>query len=286
VHDPRAGDGPSEWFCLDGNPAPDQDWMTTTIEYHDEDGTTRLMHVPMTPADFALSETRFKKHFSKLAETDEAVPVHEYIKLDAAARAKCRPFVFSTDANKQLVRMHVDAPIIALVEERRKYWHTLQHLAGLPASQAAIAQLAVIGEWQQLYADQVAERDGALDQIARAMSELAAASNAPGSAGNVTAGLFAAPSAAVAAVKIAQAPASTSAALVTLAEADVTKCTNCKNCYQDAPELFEKTVIVVDGETREVGHLIAGAVARAKPTPDLLGRIARVAANCDAEIIH
>jgi pyruvate-ferredoxin/flavodoxin oxidoreductase len=44
--------------------------------------------------------------------------------------------------------------------------------------------------------------------------------------------------------------------------------------------------VVVDGATKEVGHLIPGALARVKVTPELTSRIARVAANCDSEIIH
>ena len=73
---------------------------------------------------------------------------------------------------------------------------------------------------------------------------------------------------------------------MSLADEDVAKCTNCKTCYQEIPELFEKTQIVVDGVAKEVGHLIAGALERVKVTPELRAKIARVAANCDAEIIH
>ena len=73
---------------------------------------------------------------------------------------------------------------------------------------------------------------------------------------------------------------------MSLADEDVAKCSNCKTCYQEIPELFEKTRIVVDGASKEVGHLIPGALARVKVTPELKTKIARVAANCDSEIIH
>ena len=33
------------------------------MEYIDADGATKLLEVPLTPADFALRETRFKKQF-------------------------------------------------------------------------------------------------------------------------------------------------------------------------------------------------------------------------------
>ena len=51
-------------------------------------------------------------------------------------------------------------------------------------------------------------------------------------------------------------------------------------------ELFEKTSIVVDGVAKEVGHLIPGALDHIKMTPELRSKLSRVAANCDAEIIH
>jgi pyruvate-ferredoxin/flavodoxin oxidoreductase len=84
----------------------------------------------------------------------------------------------------------------------------------------------------------------------------------------------------------APAAAANGSAPVTLAEEDLVKCNNCKTGYQDVNELFEKTRIVVDGVTKEVGHLIPGALERVKVTPELKARLARLAANCDAEIIH
>jgi pyruvate-ferredoxin/flavodoxin oxidoreductase len=136
---------------------------------------------------------------------------------------------------------------------------------------------------QQRFQESVREREGSIDRIARAMSELAASSNAPPivQLGGTSFGAPAAP----AQVAAPAAPAG-NGALVTLAEEDQAKCTNCKTCYQDASELFEKARIVVNGETKEVGRLIPGALERVTVTPELLSRIARVAANCDAEIIR
>jgi pyruvate-ferredoxin/flavodoxin oxidoreductase len=67
---------------------------------------------------------------------------------------------------------------------------------------------------------------------------------------------------------------------------DPTRCTNCKTCYQDIPELFEKTRLVVNGESREAARLIPGILERVAVTPELLARVKRVSANCDAEIIR
>ena len=76
------------------------------------------------------------------------------------------------------------------------------------------------------------------------------------------------------------------AALPYLRDEDVPKCTNCKTCYQQVPELFEKTIVVADGATKELARTIPGALEKVTITPDLKSRVARVAANCDAEIIR
>jgi pyruvate-ferredoxin/flavodoxin oxidoreductase len=74
--------------------------------------------------------------------------------------------------------------------------------------------------------------------------------------------------------------------LVTYAIEDRPKCTNCKICYQDLSELFEKTRIEVDGISKEVGQLIPGVLERVDATPDLKIRIRRVAASCEGGIIQ
>ena len=140
---------------------------------------------------------------------------------------------------------------------------------------------------QAQYIDSVTQRDTSLDSFARAMSELAAASKAPVGVARVIPILAQAPnSGSAGAAAVGSAAVAMAEALVTYDVADQVKCTDCKTCYQDLPELFEKTRIVVNGESRDVGQLIAGAMERVKVTPELKARIKRVAANCDAEIIR
>ena len=115
------------------------------------------------------------------------------------------------------------------------------------------------------------------------MSELAASSKAQVGNGTVIP-IMSVGSAPAAAAPAAAAPAEAGEALVTIE--DPSKCTNCKTCYQDLSELFEKTRIMVNGESREVAHLIPGALERVTVTPELKARIKRVSDNCDAEIIR
>ncbi len=287
VHDPRRGADLHSRFSLDGNPDSDKDWTTNTIEYV-EDGALKLMEAPLTPADFALIEGRFRKQFRPLAADAVGAPIHEYVELGTADRAAKRPFVWSTDDDKKLIKVEASQTIVHLVQERRKNWRTLQYLAGLDVAKLDADHHVDMEALKRQYQEAAEARESSIDSIARAMSELAASSKATS---------FSAPSSgAVAGVAttrlISASPAPAPAAKadgsvpVTLAEADVPKCNNCKTCYQEIPELFEKTRIVVDGAAKEVGHLIPGALARVNITPELKRRIERVAANCDAEIIH
>ena len=285
VHDPRRGSTLHDWFSLEGNPDPLQTWATTTLEYLDDAGQLKLMSMALTPAHFALGEVRFKKQFHKLVPEDaNALPVEAFVELPAQARAGKSAFIWSTDGKKRLIKIAVAEAIVALVEERRKYWQLLQFLDGQHVAKMDESHRTGMAALQAQYRDSVTQRDSSLDSFARAMSELAAASKAPVGSARVIPSM--AQSASTGGAAASPAVGATAEALVTYDIADQVKCTDCKTCYQDLPELFEKTRIVVDGEARDVGQLIVGAMDRVTVTPELQSRIKRVAANCDAEIIQ
>jgi pyruvate-ferredoxin/flavodoxin oxidoreductase len=295
VHDPRRGTTLHERFCLDGNPAVDSDWATTTLAYR-EDGETKLLEVPLTPADFAREETRFKKQFRRLGPDAgaRAIPVHEYVDLLTAARADKVPFVWSTDEAGRLERLEVSNTIVHLVEERRRYWRTLRFLAGRHVERLDADHRAELATLQQRYAASLEDRESSLDSIARAMSELAASSKAPpatlagvlapfgggvgATASHATDGMVAAAASATA--------GDVTTGLKIIRDEDLAKCVNCKTCYQQVPELFEKTTLLIDGVATEVGRTIPGALDRIRVTPELVARVDRVAANCDSEILQ
>ncbi len=281
VHDPKLGASLEERFSLDGNPALDKDWATTTLEYV-EDGKVQLMDMPLTPAEFARGETRFKKQFRPLKDDADGVPIHEYIDLPLAERAGKTPYVVATDAERRLVRSEVGAMVVHLVEERRKNWRTLQHLAGQRVAQLDAAHHAEVAALQQRYEEAVKAQEATMDSIARGMSELAAASAAPAAVG--VAGALAPITAGAQAAAAAPAAANGSD-IPHIRDEDMALCTNCKTCYQEVPELFELTRIVVDGQVKEVARTIPGALEKIEVTPQLRARLAKVAANCDGEIV-
>jgi pyruvate-ferredoxin/flavodoxin oxidoreductase len=293
VHDPRRGGNLHSRFSLDGNPNVDRDWATTRLAYV-EDGETRLLEVPLTPADFAREETRFKKQFRRLAADADgaAVPIHEYVDLPPEARTGKVPFVHATDDRQRLVKLEVSGTIVHLVEERRRYWRTLQYLAGRHVEKLDAEHHVELETLQHRYEESLAKQESSLDTIARAMSELAASSSAPpaslaaalapfGGGATPAAGM----GAATAPVTAAGGSAAATPALPFIRDADVPKCVNCKTCYQQVPELFEMTTVVEGGAPKEVARMIPGVLERIKVTPELAARVARVAANCDSEII-
>ncbi len=257
VHDPRRGKSLNERFSIDGNPGLDNDWGMQSIEHLDESGTRKQLRVPLTPADFALREIRFKKHFKPLGKDDDAgVPLHEFVDMDPGAAEGKVPFVWSVGADKRLVKIGVGPAMVELVLDRRRNWRTLQYLSGRQVARMEAAHRNELEALQRRYQEQVSGHDASLDQIAQAMSELAAASGAPVASGL---GALLTPFGGASAATAASTPATTSAAVangagpvVTMDETKAASCTNCKTCYQDLGELFEKTQIVIDGQSKEV----------------------------------
>lgn len=286
VHDPRRGDTLAERFVLDGNPDIGKDWTTTTLTYSDADSQAQLLEIPFTPADFAVHEGRFKKHFQPAEADADLVPVPEYIELSTKERHGKTPFIWSTDPDRKLIKLAVSTAIVELTEERRRNWRMLEYLGGLHVDRLQEDHRRELEQWQHKYEEANTQRESTIDSIARGMAELAAGSDAP----PATAGRPVPVDVIGAGRPSDEIPAATPAAgdapLVEITEADMPKCTNCKTCYQDLRELFEKTKIMVDGTPKEVSRVIPGVLEKIELTPELIRTAARVANDCDAEIIR
>ena len=296
VHDPTAGQTLPERFSLDGNPDIDKLWSTSTVQYVDENGKTALLTTPLTPAEFALGEVRFSKHFHPLPADADAVPIAEYIELSDEQRIGKTPFVYATDKDRLLIKVAVDSPVVSLVEDRKHYWQTLQFLAGVGAAPAGDPELAAkFAALQAEYDQAVADREASMDAIASAMVKLVTAKD-PSTVQVAIPGLglgSASGAPAKAPAPVAAAPASAPAASASSAKppiwidpADEPRCTDCGTCYQDLPAFFERTTILVDGEARPVAHFKPGSLDGVAITPDLQRKMDKVRDTCDSEIIQ
>lgn len=290
VHDPRRGTTLYDWFSIEGNPDPDKTWTTMDLEYRDADGALQLLTTPLTPAEFALGETRFKKQFKSLTAEEEqhAVPIAEYVDLPTEQRGARIPFVYATDADQRLIKVGCSGQIVTLVEERRRYWQLLQYLSGEHEAQLSALHADDLAALQAKYDEATSARESAIDDIARAMSELASASRAPAGPPVISFGgsIPVRPGAAAAAAPAEAAPTATTDRPVWLDPEDADRCNDCKTCYQELPQLFERTKKIIDGEARDVAQMIPGALDKVEITPEMQARIERVKANCDGEIIQ
>ncbi|MFN8583143.1 MAG: ferredoxin, partial [Gemmatimonadaceae bacterium] len=133
TYDPDAGSSVADCLTLDGNPSVETEWPEYELTYVGADGVEQQMTLPLTIADWAATEGRFKKHFKPLpAETDDdQVPFSEFLHLSPDDREGKTPFIYAVAPNKRLTRLRVAPEIAQLAEERQQFWLELRHLAGL-----------------------------------------------------------------------------------------------------------------------------------------------------------
>ncbi|MEW8366890.1 MAG: thiamine pyrophosphate-dependent enzyme, partial [Candidatus Thiodiazotropha taylori] len=132
-YDPDAGETIEECIDLDGNPSLDDDWPTYTIDYQDDKGEACKLEVPMTFADFAVTEGRFRKQFRMAPpETwnDDMVPMHEFLEMDEDDREGKFPYIWGVDRKNRLMRIICAQEIAKSCEERRQFWRQLKGVAG------------------------------------------------------------------------------------------------------------------------------------------------------------
>jgi pyruvate-ferredoxin/flavodoxin oxidoreductase len=130
-YNPDLGTLPEECFDLDGNPAMDQAWPTYELKYL-ENGRQKSMQLPMTFADFAATEVRFRKHYRVAPPdtwNDKMVPLAQFLELSPEDREGKFPYVWSVNRQQELMRLLVAQPIVQSCEDRRDFWKMLKAIA-------------------------------------------------------------------------------------------------------------------------------------------------------------
>ncbi|MEK6611950.1 MAG: 4Fe-4S binding protein [Gemmatimonadota bacterium] len=136
TYDPDAGNSFADCLSLEGNPSPEADWPTYSLRYLDEAGTEQTLEVPLTVADWAATEARFKQHFSELATElyEYAIPFDQYLRLSKEDRALKTAFIYAVNKKRNLRRLKVSPEMAVLADERLQYWSQLRQLAGIEVS--------------------------------------------------------------------------------------------------------------------------------------------------------
>lgn len=287
VHEP-AHDEFAERFIIDGNPDAKKLWSHYKLGYTDEDGKAQLMDLPYTPADFAYSELRFKRHFQRLDDqAANPTPLAEYLELDDAARETATPFIYSTGSDGKLVKIQVSPQMVLLTKQCQEHWTFLQYLSGQNLKDLRQANGELQKEVGEAAAEAQRSQDEVVDLIAKAMAEVAATGSTTtplpflGGFGAGSGGAAAATGDAGA----SEADAGGTAAPFRYDPATITQCTDCKTCYQEIPEYFEASTEIIDGKPTPVARLIPGSLESVEVTDELRARCKKVIDNCDAEII-
>lgn len=132
-YDPDAGTTFQECCDIEGNPSLDDDWVMHKLSYQDEKGKEAKLEVPLTFADFAFTEARFRKHFRKVPQdawNDNMAPLHEFLHL---AEEECEgryPYIWAVDKENKLIRVLVAQEIVNSCRDRLDFWRQLKSLAG------------------------------------------------------------------------------------------------------------------------------------------------------------
>jgi pyruvate-ferredoxin/flavodoxin oxidoreductase len=129
VYDPDEGERISECLDIDGNPEPDEAWPSYELTYVDDEDAEQTMELPLTIADWAASEGRFKKHFRPANPEAELVPFHEYVGLSVEDREDTVPYIYVIGEERRLKKIEVSSEIVALAEDRQQFWRMLRDLA-------------------------------------------------------------------------------------------------------------------------------------------------------------
>ncbi|MCP5416053.1 MAG: 2-oxoacid:acceptor oxidoreductase family protein [Chromatiaceae bacterium] len=230
---PDAGTTFKECCSIDGNPAIDADWVSHRISYQDEEDGEARLEVPLTFADFAFTEGRFRKHFRHVPQdawNDNMAPLHEFLALEADDREGRYPYIWAVNKRNRLIRVLVSQEIVNSCEERLLFWRQLRSLVGIgeAVDEAAIASQARAEMARKLTAGllALANGDGA--------DTLADFTVKPG---NGT-GRVAAPDAVAAAVDFEP------------AWIETPECTTCDECVEINPNIFayndHRQAVIID----------------------------------------
>jgi pyruvate-ferredoxin/flavodoxin oxidoreductase len=250
--DPSRGATLTECLDLSGNPAADADWPVYTLSYRKHERAHSL-ELPLTFADFAASEGRFRKHFRTVPEDawhDDMLPLAEYLALPGGERDGKLPFIWHVLPDGRLGRLAVSAAIVASTEDRRDFWRLLRGLAPrAPAPQAELTETI---------------RRDLVQQLAASLYQLAGGADAlpdvePGPSPEAAAGAGVMPK-----------PQGNGGYLAPWIDTDA--CTACDECIRLNPNLFAYN---------EAGKAVIRDPA-AGPYEDLV----KAAERCTARVIH
>lgn len=137
--DPRRGEAMSERLSLDGNPDVDADWGTQHAQVPGPNGQPVDLAWPLTAADWAAREGRFRAYFRLVPHRDwcpEMKPLDAFVALPSTEREGHVPYVQLAGADDRMVRKVVSPEMVRATEVRLRAWRRLLEMAGVRSALA------------------------------------------------------------------------------------------------------------------------------------------------------
>lgn len=256
-YNPDHGKTPEECLDLHANPASHQPWPIYKLQYQDN-GREKVLELPLTFADFAMTETRFRKHFRTAPPDtwhDDMVPLADFLALPIEDREDKFPYLWSLDKKQHLTRFLVDSTMVASCEDRQDFWIMLKALAGIDKPATPREDIAA-----KIRQEVIAKITSGLTQLVegdtQGLSALTPGASTPSQDTEVAA-------------NAATAPQNNSYMAPWI---DTEDCTSCNECMDINPEIFNYN----ENEKAYIANANAG------PYQDLV----KAAERCTAQIIH
>ena len=284
--DPRQGKTWEECTSIVGNPDIDQDWIIYSLAYTDEYGNQFSMDIPLTYADWALTEIQYSEHFKSVADDSHSegmVLLTEFIEMNNSGQTDSIPFIWAVHPQtNHLLKVVVSPAIVKATIERKEFWHTLKGLSG--NSRVEVDTQAIADQAKAEMAQTITE--GLMSMVG---GDAGALTRILSSAPPITTTPLTAPAEKIAepAVEkktqekektVEKKPAISKKTVPNDKEAhepvwiETPDCTTCDECVDIAPAMFkyddDKKAIVID------------------PTAGTFEQIVRSAEKCTAVIIH
>jgi pyruvate-ferredoxin/flavodoxin oxidoreductase len=115
-------------LSLEGNPDPEADWATLQLKARDSAGAEETVSIPLTPADWAVHQLRFRSHFTLMGKGrlgDDMRPLADYLALKPEKRTGLHPYVHLVDAKQKLIVAKVSLEMASACEKILLDWKVL-----------------------------------------------------------------------------------------------------------------------------------------------------------------
>lgn len=152
TYDPSAGPGWASRFDISDNPQAEADWPVHRLVFEDEAHQRVTETVPFTHADFAISDSRYARHWVPASHSkwsDTMVPAGDYLAADDPNGSENAPYIWTIDSRARIRRTVLDDRIIVAARRCMETWRGLQELGGINNSHARLQLEQAHMAWEQ-----------------------------------------------------------------------------------------------------------------------------------------